>query len=294
MYGDLLYLYSQLTEGLVLKRVLYKDRLDLAMIGMIFPRNHRLYEIFDRKFQQMFVGGLVDRYVSVYTRGLDAKMYAHLYEPVPQMLTLEHLEAGFVVWLVSLSLGIFAFGCEWLTRIFNGYIFALILKKFNETQKIEGISQDLKVTTKVIRRHKDCEETKIALEDNNRIFNNQPPEIEAVDSGRRQEEISVLQPVDSNFDFFNDTANDRNTTRPSEIIEKAYDFNSLWNHKEIQTNSIKLKVQTLRRKKNQVDDREKRLDLNVETQGNSKHVVHVEVHEESVQGRDESNLNLKF
>lgn len=112
------------TKGKFANRIL-KDRLLLETCGMQFPRNHRFFTAFDRKLQQLFTAGLVDYNInSIISNFRDLKRYAHLYPDEPQVLTLEHLEAGFVIWLISVLSAAIVFFLQWLKK----FVDFLILK----------------------------------------------------------------------------------------------------------------------------------------------------------------------
>lgn len=126
-----LYYYIKETNGSILPR-LHKERINLNSFGMVIPRNHKLYEIIDEKIQQLFTAGLVDFYSNEFFKYESKKRYDHLYHDKPQVLTMKNLEAGFVIWLASLSLTLIAFVCEWFIRIMEFVIYKSIFKAFYE------------------------------------------------------------------------------------------------------------------------------------------------------------------
>lgn len=91
------------------------------MCGMQFPRNHRLYDIIDRKTRQLFTGGITNFYAEEFFKVLNADRYEHLYREGPKVLTMKHLEAGFVTWLVTICFATFVFFCEWINK-FREYL----------------------------------------------------------------------------------------------------------------------------------------------------------------------------
>lgn len=119
-----------ITKGKFLKTLL-KDRAMLQMEGVSMQRNHPFFEEFDRKFQQLFTGGLINQYTEEYFETLNPKRYEHLYPgDEPQVLTMKHLEAGFVVWLVSLSFAIIEFIIEWIIQLEEYLVIKFILSTF--------------------------------------------------------------------------------------------------------------------------------------------------------------------
>lgn len=125
--GSNLYLDVQFSKGKLLDRIL-KQRLAHDASGMLFPRNHKLFDIFNRKIQQLLTGGIINHFTDEWFKYLDAKRYAHLYPEGPKVLTMKHLEAGFVLWLVSISFAIMAFSCEWIIRLKNFCVMKCVLE----------------------------------------------------------------------------------------------------------------------------------------------------------------------
>lgn len=98
---------------------------------MLFERNHYLFEEFDRKFEQMFNAGLINYYAENFFKSMNQKRYKHLYrDSDPQVLSLKHLEAGLVIWLVSISFAIIAFTIEWISRLLDYLMINYILSVF--------------------------------------------------------------------------------------------------------------------------------------------------------------------
>lgn len=116
VFHGLLHLQAKDTNGTFLKRIL-KERLFLEMYGWKFHKHEKLFDVMDLKIQQLFVGGLIDFYDREYKEQINPKRYEHLQGPFgPKVLTLPHLEAGFVVWLLAINFAVFVFICEWLVR----------------------------------------------------------------------------------------------------------------------------------------------------------------------------------
>ena len=97
---------------------------------MQFPRNHRLFEIFDKKLQQLFEGGIIYYYLDEVLKYLNPKRYEHLYRDKPKVLTIKHLEAGFVIWIISVSTALAAFMFEWLIKFYEYLIVKYVLEEF--------------------------------------------------------------------------------------------------------------------------------------------------------------------
>lgn len=124
------------TKGKILKRVL-PMRLGLDMRSMIFTKCHKLFWIIDEKIQEFVTGGLIEHYNKEFYEALDPKRYDHLYAKGPKVLTLDHLEAGFVIWLVSICFTIVVFACEWLNRVKDYLIVRAVISKCFELKMSE-------------------------------------------------------------------------------------------------------------------------------------------------------------
>lgn len=111
VHSEFLYFHVGVSKGKLLHRIL-KERLYLMMSGMMFPINHKLFESFDKKLQQLMTGGIIDHYREYYHEYSSPKRYDYLYPVKPKVLSLQLLEAGFVVWLVSLLLSVIVFILE--------------------------------------------------------------------------------------------------------------------------------------------------------------------------------------
>lgn len=117
------------SRGQLLKRVM-KERVDLETSGLSLPKNHKFYDLFNDKLQQLFQSGIISYYNEFWTEWLDPKRYAHLYMEEPQILTLEHLEAGFVIWLISLTFAVLVFVIEWFVRAKDFIVMKYLLNSY--------------------------------------------------------------------------------------------------------------------------------------------------------------------
>lgn len=110
-------IYAIRSNGTFLQRILTKDRMLHEICGSEVPRQNKLFEILDRKIQQLFATGIISHLIDLVMKDANPKRYSHLYpDDGPKVLTMEHLQAGFKIWLFSLSLAIIAFIVEWLSR----------------------------------------------------------------------------------------------------------------------------------------------------------------------------------
>lgn len=131
---DVVHLQAMNTNGSFLKRIL-KERFITEMHVWYFPSfSAKLLNIINRKLQQLFVGGLIEYYNAEYKELINIKRYKHLQDSTgPKVLTMEHLSAGFIVWLVSVVLAIIIFVTEWIPRfgeyLVSWYIFGTYYKQ---------------------------------------------------------------------------------------------------------------------------------------------------------------------
>lgn len=119
--------YSQLSKGDFLNRLL-PEPLYTQMLTMLLPPFHRFYEVFDEKIQQMVTAGIVNFLSEAWVQPERVAKYKHLHLQEPQVLTMAHLEAGFVIWLISVSFAIFAFLLEWIAKLYEFFIIRMVLR----------------------------------------------------------------------------------------------------------------------------------------------------------------------
>ena len=111
------------------------------MTGMGFPKNSKFYEIFDKKFQQLFQSGIIDYYASEWFQYSNVKRYEHLHYDEPQVLTIDDLEACMLVWLISIAIAAAVFVLEWVVNIFGYFVVRSVFAAFYDIQR-EVISFD--------------------------------------------------------------------------------------------------------------------------------------------------------
>lgn len=109
----------------LLKEIILTDR-----CGICFPIHHRLFTIFNRKIQQLIEGGIVDLLKEEALKYLNPNRYKHLFTQEPEVLSMRHLEAGFVIWLISVCFACLVFALEWLITFKEYLIFKCLLKAF--------------------------------------------------------------------------------------------------------------------------------------------------------------------
>lgn len=141
LQANLLYIYVSSSSGRLFDRI-FKTRLGLEMSGLAFPIGSKLFEVFDYKLRQLFTGGIINQYASSYQNMMDYKRYAHKHIKEPQVLTMEHLEAGFKIWFASILIAFAAFLCEWLAKFKEFLIFknTRLLARFRPKKEKRSLS----------------------------------------------------------------------------------------------------------------------------------------------------------
>lgn len=112
---------------------LLPDRYAWGSTALLFARSHPMYEVFDRKLQQYIEADLINYCIREYHDDNNPKRLEEYEEPFA-VLTLEELEAGFVVCMVPLVLSLFVFGIECILTLVN---FVPVIFVFNSYFKVK-------------------------------------------------------------------------------------------------------------------------------------------------------------
>lgn len=114
-----------------------QERLQSNLYVLYFYAHDRFFESFNEKFKQMFEAGLFDQYIreviELYIRNIP---HGQLEEPF-KVLTLEELEAGFVVSVAPLFLAIAIFCLEWIVKAKDFVVVICIFQAFFKTRQVE-------------------------------------------------------------------------------------------------------------------------------------------------------------
>lgn len=130
---------------------LLKERIMLEGRVLMFPRNHFLFEVFDRKLQQYLEADLIASTIRHLEEFFNPKKYSrNMMEPFA-VLTLSELEAGFVVCLLPLAFTVFVFGIEWMPTLKDLVVFLIIFQKYFEVKKLEQANYSKRMSI-IIRR----------------------------------------------------------------------------------------------------------------------------------------------
>jgi hypothetical protein len=132
------------SRGQFYKRIL-TEPIQNQFCAVDFERNHKFYENFSHKIQQLFEAGITDMYKKKHERFYNSKYYEKpqlthkkylettwrkSFNDEPKVLTMKDLEFGFVIWLLSLILPVVAFIFEWLIKVRHFLIINFLLKAY--------------------------------------------------------------------------------------------------------------------------------------------------------------------
>lgn len=137
---------------------LLKDRFMLEGRALKFERHHFLFEIFNRKLQQYLEADLVQFSVRKMEEYINPKRYEVYKEPF-SVLTLRELEAGFVVCLVPLILGVLVFAIEWMPTLKDLVVFKVIFENYFDVKNIEQSNYSRSMRHKIANWQADLRES---------------------------------------------------------------------------------------------------------------------------------------
>lgn len=115
---------------------LLKDRLMLELKALRIEKHNPFFEAFDRKLQQYIQAGLNGYNSKEFDEENNPEKFEKYKEPFA-VLTLNELEAGFVVCIVPFVFSILAFGLEWLPTLKNLIVFLFVFKKYFVAKTLE-------------------------------------------------------------------------------------------------------------------------------------------------------------
>lgn len=115
---------------------LLTERYMLQQDVLFFPQRHFLFEVFDRKIQQLSEAGLIDYYVEKVNEGWNPKKLEQHKKPF-KVLTLGELEAGFMVSIAPLALSLLVFCIEWIVAMKDLLVFHFTFEAYFTLKKCE-------------------------------------------------------------------------------------------------------------------------------------------------------------
>jgi hypothetical protein len=145
---DSLITYS---KGDILPRIIKEPALKSSN-SMLFPRNHRLFEPFNKVIKEAVTAGIIDHLSGNLKNLINHKRYQKLHFEGFRPMNLDHLKAGFVIWLVAITFPIAAFVAEWivfgLPKFIFRYIFSSYIKNLEQISRNRGEELQLKIMEK--------------------------------------------------------------------------------------------------------------------------------------------------
>lgn len=147
---------------------LLKDRFCLVAKSLVFPKQHYLFDIFDKKLQQYIEGNFIGYNLRSWAEEGNPKRFAVDKEPFA-VLTLGELEAGFVVCLVPLVLSIVVCAIEWMPTLKNLVVFLIIFQKLFDMKKSEQSNHSKMMKNKFAQWQADKKRKEKTNRDNTRI-----------------------------------------------------------------------------------------------------------------------------
>lgn len=119
-----------------LEAKILKGRLMADFNVIYFPAHHSFFNSFNEKFKQMFEAGLFDQYIRE-AEEFFKRHTSEYSENSGKVLTLQELEAGFVVCMVPLLLAVVVFCLEWIVTLKDLVVFLCIFQAFFKTKHVE-------------------------------------------------------------------------------------------------------------------------------------------------------------
>lgn len=133
LYANKLDYFIKKSQGKILPR-LFKSSTSATAKFLIFPRNHLFYQSFNEKISQLLSNGIVNHFAKDMSESINPKRFSHLGLETVKPMSMEHLKAGFLVWIFSLIFPITAFIVEWIIVLKKNFA-AAALKKKEEREK---------------------------------------------------------------------------------------------------------------------------------------------------------------
>jgi hypothetical protein len=173
---------AKITNGAILEVILpepFRDQLcGLGLLGVDPASN---FDLFNNFTMRLFEAGIVQHWMDETNKYLDPNYYKkpllftkeYLHEIYPkthphgaQKLTLNQLEAGFVIYLAAVALCLVVFLLEWLVRLKDYFVaYHLLSAYFNEkvrenrlteTQEIKSILKNENTTKSLLKRSEEA------------------------------------------------------------------------------------------------------------------------------------------
>lgn len=132
--------------GEILKRIIKENVLGSTKM-IVFPRNHHFYESFNKNIERLVTAGIINYFGDDYKDLISVKRFSHLKLSKVKPMNLKHLEAGFVVWLMSLIVPVAAFIVEWIIRFKDFIVFRSVFTAFTKLKEENVRNRDRNIQT---------------------------------------------------------------------------------------------------------------------------------------------------
>lgn len=120
--------------------LLLKENIGTIYYGIIFKPFNPFFDMLNIKFSKLFEAGLIKHWFSVKH---NPKGFDHKLDNIgPEILTMDHLEIGFIVWLIPLAISIVVFAFEVVVNHMKSYRKKLNIKrmqKYSEMIKMQNL-----------------------------------------------------------------------------------------------------------------------------------------------------------
>lgn len=120
----------------------------LEMLGFNMPRNHKLYWIFNEMIQQLVEKGIVQYHTEDHYGRMKLSRFFREEDLGPQVLTLEDLEASFVLWFATVPFAVAAFLFELMIALKDLVVISAVFKSYFQCKISEHVQRFLEAEGK--------------------------------------------------------------------------------------------------------------------------------------------------
>jgi hypothetical protein len=124
--------YIEESDGNILERMIRTDDLGISN-SFVLPPNHRFYAAFSQSLEQLMPTGIINHYSNENKDLLNKKRFESDYLEFVKPMSMDHLESGFIVWLLTLGLPIVAYIFELVATFKDYLIFKCIFMTYIES-----------------------------------------------------------------------------------------------------------------------------------------------------------------
>jgi hypothetical protein len=208
LFPNKLHNYMQISSGNILPRISKESAYGNSKV-FVFPRNHRFFESFNKQIEQVIAAGIIDHFGDDAKDLVKAKRFITSKLESAKPMSMSHLKAGFVVWLVSLIFPFAAFIGEWVLRIRDLIVFKSVRKAFFKLHEINSRNHDIEMQKTILKMKKESAQSK-----NTKSHKRIMPKV------LREKMITKYQ---KNIDLKQNNPNQQSIEVPENTIESMYD-----------------------------------------------------------------------